>query len=279
MRKTTDQAPEHQRGLLSLRQGDIVEMPANGLADQLSARDLVIVVSHDCDNYAAAAKEPHIEVIPVLVATKTDSRMTHAKSSRTLYLAAIREPGGEITPIRIDAINKLRIGKMALRERKMAHPYKLDSANLGILVDWLSLRYRRAALPNEFAERFETIKEQFWAIIAKLNYQISGVLLLFEEGQERLALPPEVPYVISILLVYPEQERDPLLDGIPEDVRELFEASFCQDVDEGQGGIEIKGCAWISEHALTLSQYKIAIQLGSEGISLESEPPGPTINL
>src|ERR1035437_717867 len=156
MSKTIEKPREESRGQVQLKQGDIIKiacalLPSISLPklEKSTQETLVIVASHDCDIYASAQTEPFIEVIPIELIEKLDPRMTHTKNPRTLYLEAHIRSGNTSRPVKMDAPNKVSILKTSIWNQNFSSPLYLDAEYLGELVDWLSARYRRAALPAE----------------------------------------------------------------------------------------------------------------------------------
>ncbi len=283
MSETPKDPRQKRRGQLSLRQGDIFTVEVGLLrpisscvSEHASASQTVIVLSHDCDIDASEEKEPYIEVISLLLPDKTDSRMTHGKNARCLYLTAFSAKDGGPQHVRLDASSRFTVMKSDLWDRSFLRPFVLQADGRAELADWLSARYRRAALPNEFVKRFDKVADSFWSAVADFNHEVSAVLLSFDEGQEGRDLPAEEPYTISVFLVCPAQVSASV-DHLVDRLRELFESTYSGGGDSGQASIEVRGCVGISEDAISLAQYRRTIQLGSEHLSYESDPPGPTL--
>ena len=286
MSKTTDKQRVELRGQVRLKQGDIIEIASALLPsiqlptfEKSTQETLVIVVSHDCDIYAPTQTEPFIEVIPIELIEKLDSRMTHTKNPRTLYLEAHIRSGNTSKPIKMDAPNKVSILKTSIWDQNFSSPLYLDAEYLGELVDWLSARYRRAALPAEFDRRFKSVREAFWNLVQNYNHDMLAILFFFDEGQEKKECAKGEPYTISIILVFQKGKTESDFDLLIEKIYALFESNYNDQSSENAPKIEIRQCRAISESDITLEIYKIGIYIRSEWISHSTNPPGPVISV
>ncbi len=282
MSKTTEKSKGIQRGQLPLRQGQIIAVDPSIVswgpqgAPVLQKGTLLIVISHDCDIASSVDKEPLVEVIPVEMVEKLDSRKTHARNARSLHLKA-KDGDGTAHWIALEASRKAIVEKTHLDGHSFEFPLLLDQDDLAVLIDWLSARYRRAALPNCFEERYSRVKEAFWKLVGDFNHTISAVLFLFDEGQEKRDCGRDEPYCLSIMLVHPERELDLSDNPLVDNIYDLFERRYASSADQPDAGIELRNCSFVSEHALPLAVYKAAIHHRIEWISYESYPQGPTI--
>jgi hypothetical protein len=286
MSKTTKSPREELRGQVRLKQGDIIEiasalLPSTPLPKLEKSRQetLVIVVSHDCDIYASAQTEPFIEVIPIELIEKLDPRMTHTKNPRTLCLEAHIRSGNTSRPIKMDAPSKASILKASIWDRNFSSPLFLDAEYLGELVDWLSARYRRAALPSEFDRRFKTVREAFWKLVQNYNHDMLAILFIFDEGQEKKECAKGEPYTISITIVFQKGKTESDFDLLIEKIYALFESNYNDQSSENAPKIEIRQCLAISESEITLEAYKAGVYIRSEWISYGTDPHGPIISV
>jgi hypothetical protein len=286
MSKTTEKPREERRGQVRLKQGDIIVLAPTLLPSiplQINEEPLqetpVIVVSHDCDIDASAQVEPFIEVIPIGLIEKLDHRMTHTKNPRTLYLEARDKSNNVSRPIRMDAPNKRSILKTSIWNRNFLHPLSIDTEYLGELADWLSARYRRAALPGEFERRFNRVREAFWKLVQNYNHDLLAILFIFDEGQERRECAKGETYTLSISLVYRTGKTESDFDLLTEKIYELFESNYNDQSSENAIGIEIRQCLVISESDITLEAYKSGVYMRSEWISYGIDPRGPIISV
>jgi hypothetical protein len=285
MSKTTEGDPRRKlRGQVRLRQGQIVELEtslalsgAPGALGGSSKTELVVVVSHDCDIDASADRDPTVEFIPVRKVKKLDSAKTHTKSARCLQFSAKRNEDGHTAFFEVEAPSKFSVSKSLLWDNVFASPYSIGAEQLLELVDWLSTRYRRAALPNEFENRYKRVREQFWDLIRKFNHELLGVLFLFDEGLERRECNKDEPYILSILLIHSGTEPSASFEPLIQDTLALFEKQYGADLALEHAGIEIRHCTAISEFALPLAAYRRAIHHRADWLSYESDPHGPVV--
>jgi hypothetical protein len=286
MSKTTEKPKEELRGQVRLKQGDIIEivaalLPSTQSVDiEKSTQGMIaIVVSHDCDIEAEARKDPFVEVIPITLIDKLEPRNSHTRNARTLDIEARETSSEKRQPIRIGAPDKQPIHKNSLWEREFVRPYTLVSEDLIELADWLSSRYRRAALPEEFGKRFSKIQDDFWKLIQNHNHDLSAILFYFDEGQEEKECVRGESYSLSISLVFPAGRAKPELESLVEEIQALFETSYEDQSDEVLPEIELRQCLAISESDITLEAYKAGVFLRSEWISYGAVPRGPLVRI
>jgi len=287
MSKTTEGDPRRkQRGQVRLCQGAIVELDAGlvlsdpvGVIGSSSRAVLAIVVSHDCDIDAAADRDPLVEFIPLRRVKKLDSAKTHTKSARSLQFEARSKDGDQAGFFEAEAPSKFAVRKSLLWDQSFLPPYSFGPEQLLELRDWLSARYRRAALPNAFETRYDRARKQFWDLIRDFNLELLAVLFLFDEGQEIRECNQDEPYILSILLVHSGTEPAASFEPLIQKINDLFDSQYGADSRPAEAGIEIRHCSAISEFALPLAAYRRAIHHRIESLSYESDPPGPVIGV
>ena len=287
MSKTTDgDHRKKQRGQVRLAQGEIIELDASlALPDSLGAIESssptghVIVVSHDCDIDASSDRDPLVEFIPLKEVKKLDSAKTHTKSARSLQFEARSSENQQTVFFEAVAPVKFSVRKSLLWGRSFLRTYAIGPEQLLDLVDWLSVRYRRAALPNEFEKRYKRVRKQFWDLIRNFNYDLLEVLFLFDEGQEKRDCNRDEPYVLSILLVHSGIEPSTSFELLITKITSLFVSQYGADSHLEHAGIEIRNCTAVSEYALPLAAHRRAIQHRVDWLSYESDPRGPSIGV
>jgi hypothetical protein len=286
MSKTTEEPREERRGQVRLKQGDIIKItralfpsiPSPKL-EKLPQETLIIVVSHDCDIEAAAKTDSQIEIIPIELISKLNPRNTHTRNARTLDLEIQESTGARLQPIRIVASKKQSIHKKDLWDKEFTHPYILDPENLIELTDWLSSRYRRAALPEEFGARFKKIDEDFWNLVQEYNHDLLAILFIFDEGQEKKECAKDEPYTLSISFVFRKGKTKTDFDPLTDRIYELFESNYNGPSSKNAPEIEIRQCLAISESDITLEAYRAGVYMRSEWISYGTDPRGPVISV
>ena len=237
MSKTTEgDHRKKQRGQVRLAQGEIIELhPSLLLHDSLDATDcssrtgLVIVVSHDCDIDATADKDPLVEFIPLNIVKKLDSAKTHTKSARSLQFEAKSLQDDRTEFFEAEAPSKFAVRKSLLWGYTFLRPYSIGPEQLLELVEWLSARYRRAALPNEFENRYKPVRDEFWKLIGNFDHELLGVLFLFDDEQEKRDCNKDEPYVLSILLIHSGIEPTNSFEPLIERIRDLFDSQYGAD--------------------------------------------------
>jgi hypothetical protein len=287
MSKMTEVDPRKKlRGQVQLRQGDIIELDSSlalcdspGAVESSLRTELAIVVSHDCDIDASADKDSLVEFIPLRMVKKLDSAKTHTKSARSLQFEAKGNENNQTGLFEAEAPSKFSVKKPLLWDQSFLRPYSIGPEQLLELVDWLSTRYRRAALPNEFENRYKRVRDQFWGLIRNFNHELLAVLLLFDEGQEKRECKKDEPYVLSILLIHPGTEPSTSFEPLVHKIRELFDTHYGAVSNLASAGIEIRHCTAISEFALPLAAYRRAIHHRLDWLSYESDPLGPVIGV
>jgi hypothetical protein len=274
------------RGQVLLGQAEIIELDASlassdspGTGENSSKTELVIVVSHDCDIDASAEKDPLVEFIPLRKVKKLDNSKTHTKNARNLQFEAKSSNDNQREFFETEAPSKFSVRKPKLWDRTFLRPYSIGPEQRLELVDWLSARYRRAALPDEFENRFRRIRDQFWDLIRNFNYEVLAVLFLFDEGQEQLDCEKDEPYILSILLVHPGTEPSGSFEPLIQSISSLFDLHHGAQAHLEHAGIEIRNCTAISEFVLPLAVYRRAVHHRIEWLSYESNPPGPVIGV
>ncbi|HWF66644.1 MAG TPA: hypothetical protein VN670_05035 [Acidobacteriaceae bacterium] len=286
MSKKTEKPREQLRGQVPLRQGDILRIPvgvstpqSGGGKEECHGGFWAIVASHDCDIEASSEKEPYIEIIPIEQIAKISSQYAHTRNSRLLDVELRDADLDGIRAARIDATLKRPIEKRHLWDLQLERPYLLNRRGLKEFVNWLSARYKRAALPNEFGSRFKKMEDKFWKLLEEFNDCTSAILLLFDEGQERRDCPEGEPYFISIYVVCPKEEDSDSerLEALIQKIYDLFGVGDPDAASGGASGIEVRQCLAIAEDQLVLSLYNDAIQLTSDWRSYKVEPPGPLL--
>src|SRR3954447_794189 len=117
--------------------------------------DAAIVISHDCDLAQSPEHEPLVELIVGRIVEKFDGNYTHAKNARRLHLP-IGVDGAVI--LDLTATQKIPVPKEALAAFQPDSSLRPSSTASATLQQWLALRYRRAAFPDEFDRRLSATK-------------------------------------------------------------------------------------------------------------------------
>lgn len=260
---------------ISLRQGDVIEVGKDLLDPHAreagDCEQVAIVASHDCD--IVSDKEAIVEIIPIKFVQK-DSRNTHTKNPRILHVNAVGSDEKTVC-IEIDARRKTTIQKERIRGCTFCRPLVLGCETVIEFAEWLSARYRRAALPREFDRRFNRVKDKFAKLIRIYPQEVLAILFIFDEGQEKKECGPKESYTLTILLVYSEGGKENDFEELTSKIYDLAENTYRNDQGEGQPEIEIRQCLAVSEGNITLKTYRSAVHFRLEWLSYECSPHGP----
>ena len=261
------------------RQGHILSIEtcqALGLSHATHSDDmLVMVISHDCDLACESNVEPTVEVIVGRRLSAPEGNATHAKSVRTLHLEMERQ--GQVW-IELLSVQRSFLQKSALADALPNADYFLSPRNLAILQQWLAIRYRRSAFPNEFERRLRGVRLHEKIAEATKAHQdnIVGVFFDLDQGKQIERSGQDDAYALGIFVMYYGAGPDP--DGAStaaEKVAAAIEKSFKAklfDEDKGWKDIEL---LWVDPIADTAIRYADAMLLKRwllDYMSLRAEP-------
>jgi hypothetical protein len=285
MSNSTEDPRRKLRGQVQLRQGQIIELDSTVLSSEMRSlpgssrtKTVAIIASHDCDINATAEKDPYIEFLATKRIKKLDRAKTHTKNARIFQFEATASEDGSTVFLEVEAGSRFSLDKTIFWDCNPRSPYTIEAESVAEFADWLSYRYRRAALPNEFERRYRMVRDRFWQLIGDYNSELSAVLFLFREGQERKECAQSEPYTMTIFLVHPGREPAAAFDRLTESINDLFGAEYGK-ASLDHAGIEIDHCMAISEHALTIAVYRRAIHHRVDWLSYDSEPAGPRLDV
>ena len=158
----------------------------------LEPNDLVVVVSHDCDvTNRDASKEPWVELLAVhRVDGHLDGNYTNMKNPRRLDFEA--HLNGMRVLARALAADRWFVARHRLGGAAPAGLLQTEPSDL--IPRWLSGRYIRVALPDEFNNRWKPVREDIRAALEHDGKDISAIYLLVDDDE----LPPDRPYKVLI---------------------------------------------------------------------------------
>jgi hypothetical protein len=265
------------------RQGHILQSET---ASQLRLADspdpCVIVISHDCDlANANLAVEPDVEVVVGKIASKLNGSFAWAKSPRTLHLEVLRH--GAPVAIELVATKKRLVPKTALAAHKPDAAYAIGPKELAVLQYWLSVRYRRAAFTDMFAERMSATGIDRKLAKALEAYPIvSAVYFDVDEGRE-IDRSDGSAYNVSVVLTFvPGEDLSNAADvaeEAEEQVEKLFSDKCYDDVTSAWRNFRLKTCLAISEEDISVARTRLLKQWRLEHISFktDTDEPGPIL--
>lgn len=253
------------------RQGDLVSSNVlQNLGVSIDENNIAIVISHDCD---ISNKELSVECIlgNFIPATKYDGNKTLAKNPRTLHLKI--ENSEKF--IELNANEKFIISKEQLKNFDSVSQYSLNANQREILQDWLSVRFKRQAIPDALKDRLNPL----WELLEKRGktcYEsILGYWIQYDPKNEELN--PSETYDFSLFIIYstnnPEYETAAKL--IADEVKQKFTNLLKKTTHLGH--VHLLACEAYSEEEFTLADMRRNIHYRFEYLSYKTDPHGPVI--
>jgi hypothetical protein len=243
----------------------------------------VVVIGHDCDVANDNLRdEPDVEVIVGRLLSAADPNYTRTKSVRKLHLEF--QARGGIAAIELSVTAKASVPKDRLASWEPDPGYDLDRDNVVALQHWLSVRYKRAAFPDEFNTRMKRLSlvKQLEAIANAHNAIISAIYFALEPREELSADDP-APYKLTITVLYmagddPEESADDADKAVAAIDGAFRKRCFDKETDTWKG-IELVDVIAASDDDLTVKHERLLQQWRLEHHSLrpgtESAPaPG-----
>ena len=275
--------------LFTWRQGDVLTDEAAktlGLQHSEDADNtFVVVVSHDCDLTAVAAKEPITELI---VGRRIDKlgRDSYAKTARRLHIEYQTRTGPVV--LELMAAGKQSISKPDLFATEPREDMWLDGQGIGILQRWLAARYHRAAFPEAFENRLRAAKipgkhallKRIEDILDDGGNHIRALLFDLDEGKDIERETSDDLYQLGINVLYDSLRDEPTAAAAAtkaaEELEALFEAAF-RSSEAGWQNVCLQYCDPISDSAMTVVQRETLKHWRLEHLSLHDDPPQPMI--
>ncbi len=148
---------------------------------ELGERDLVVVVSHDCDvSQSSLEKEPWVELVIVrALDRRPDGGLTRGKNPRLLELEATVSQAP--LAARVSASERW----LAPRERLAGSVPAgfLQTTPTGIVPAWLSSKYIREAFPDEFNRRRAQAAEDLKRLLRTGGGDINSIYLALDDAE------------------------------------------------------------------------------------------------
>ena len=238
----------------------------------------VVVISHDCDvandNLIA---EPFVEVVIGRKVAAAKGDFAWGKSPRTLHLEYSRADGRVF--IELVATQKTLIDKNHLAQFLPDATYYLSQKSLYVLRNWLSVRYNRAAYPDQFINRMKDTKlDEKLANRIRKYPDISTVFFDLDRGEDRDHSDGS-PYELSVILAYaPGEESDITSDQVSsaeEEIKQLFVDRAYDPKTKSWNGIALRKCLLVSEDDITIAQSRKLSQWRLEHLSLRADDDQP----
>lgn len=239
---------------------------------------VVVVISHDCDIAQAPDREPTVEAIVGLEIEKPSGNFTYGKGPRTLHIW-FTEGEHEIL-VELDARQKLEISKDELADCEPTEAAKLSANGLNVLQVWLAARYRRAAFPNSFVQRFEKlgVERQFKKIIESAGTHLLAVYFDVDEGESIERAEMDDCYALAIYLVYGSERGGAIARAAAEAARDAITTLFQEKCTKNGTpmGIDLRDCEAFSDDEFTLRAHIHTKRWNTDYLSLGTDPPTDT---
>ncbi|MCI5099668.1 hypothetical protein [Phaeobacter italicus] len=246
-----------------------------------------IVASQDCDIAASVDKEPTVEFVLVREA-ECNGNFTNAKNPRTLHIPVNEEtePGF----VELQTRDRVFLAKGDLVGNDPCPDTKISVPSVWMLQNWLALRYKRTAFPDEFVNRLPSkLKGKVSKVIAGTVRSIEAVLFDLC-GDEREELKGEDNYLLEITLVYNEDTDEKALqkaEDAAEGLRKAFKEKLFKPENEGQPeesdagewlGIELIDIHVVSIRGITLYDAQSKLRWELDELSFKVGQPSSTMH-
>lgn len=268
------------------RQGQVIPQELARKLDLVKCEDadtrLAVVIAHDCDIAQLVGAEPELEIIVGRLVAQLDGNCTHAKNARKLHLPFAVEAGEVFVELMANA--KKSLAKNLFIGTTPDPGFKLTAERHSILQRWLASRYRRAAFPDAFDDRFDRqtkLKDKLTAILKPLGEHIVAVFFDVDDGEEVKRQQPEDTYTLDIYLVSNTGDDPAKAEAAVEAARKKIEAACRERLfvkDKGWQYIELRECMVISDQALTYRQSSMFKRWNIDYMSLREDPQQELLN-
>lgn len=243
---------------------------------------LAIIATHDCDLTQSIELEPLVEIILGHKIATLDGNYTWTKNARTLHI----ELHGN-TPLfaAFYSGTKISIEKAKLTEYSPQTNLQLSVQGKSTLQRWLTLRYRRAAFPDEFERR---LKDKQFKLAEKISKalkphgpHITAMFFDVDEGQDVSRNGSDDIYILDIVLLHPiepaYEEARIAAELAKSNIEQAFRAALFNTENNSWQQIELRYIDVLSEDALTYRQSTLFKQWRMDHISLEPKPNQPLL--
>lgn len=265
---------------LTLKQGcvlSVAELIECGiLKAEVTDAPYLLVASHDCDIARPSAMEPKVEVFPCRTVELLDGNYAGAKNVRTLHL--LHNGEGAQEAIELNAIERFDLEKQSLLAATLDTSRRVDTIGRSALCQWLSIRYHRAAFPDEFEARLSAAKIQ-----PKIRKILKGteehiLALYFDLGEyAESELGPKEIYDLLIVVVFDPSKKGSTVSAtkVRGSIEELFKEKFC--TTKGWSKVEVASVEIISSASLTYDQIRFMQKWHVDDMSFSGVSDGETV--
>lgn len=180
------------------RQGCIVpehlsrELLSHGIP---SDADAVIVVSHDCDvTHHSLDSEPYVEVLIARRVEQLNGAFTDGKNPRKLHFEVVFSEN-VLQPMEACAHDRILVPRRLFMRSSPDGNRSCSSKTIEQIGDWLSRRYNRVALPDNFNDRLKPVQSKIKKLMKEGGVEISGLYLSLNLAE----LPDSENYQIAVI--------------------------------------------------------------------------------
>jgi hypothetical protein len=268
------------RNITEWRQGHVLEDEAVGEFGLVSSagpdNTVVIVISHDCDITADAAREPMVEVV---IGRRIDrlGADTNAKTARRLHLPFLRD-GIEI-PVEFEITTKTSLEKEAFLAAKPRADMTLSAKGRVTLQYWLAARYHRAAFPEEFERRLKAkpgkLNDKIVRAMENAGQHVLAIYFDLDSGEEQERNGPDDVYELRITLLYDSQIDEEAAFASARMAADAIEKAFESALwSNGKWrDISLLSCDTASDNAMSVAASRMLKQWPLNHMSLKEDPP------
>lgn len=252
------------------------------VAPENKGREILIVISHDCDISNRPEIEPNVEVIMGTRIDAVDGNCTHSKNPRRLHLLVKR--GDTDVCLELWAKDKCLIPKQELFEFEPNNEFTLSGKESLTLQRWLAARYYRSAFPDEFDSRLKQtgLYKAIIKILKPLGHHIIAAFFDIDH-EENVERDPNDVYTLTIYLLY-STENDPLdAERVTQEAAQSISKTFrklCFDADSNTWcNIELMDCLPIADVVITYAQSQSLKKWNIDHLSFRTDPVQPLPSL
>jgi hypothetical protein len=155
----------------------------------------LVVISQDCDIFAAPKAEPRIEALTVKWTRDASELHTARKgNSARLFLLQERDGAGLVA----DARRRVHLDKAALLRCSFEAAFH-DERMRARFANWVAGRYNRPAVPNEIVD---AIQKPVVSAVAELAKRSNSLLPVLDRVAEiRFAVAGERPWTVHLVIM------------------------------------------------------------------------------
>ena len=254
------------------RQGDLLSPDAlktTGIF--IDANNIAIVISHDCD---IANNETHVECIlgDYIPKEKYDGNKVGAKNPRSLHLNI----GNTEKIIELNAAKKFIILKEILKNYRPSSEDSLNANQRAILQEWLSVRYKRQAIPDALKDRLNPL----WKFLEKKGKKHTDDILAYwiQYDPKNEELDPSQPYDFSLFVIYSISNLEYMTTAksIVDEIKAEF-SNILKNTTTNLGSVHLLNCEAYSEEEFTLADMRRNVHYRFEYLSYRTDPHGPVV--